>query len=264
MRFIDSHVHLADPAFDADRSDVIARARDAGATALVCIGESLERAHSSRAIAAESGGYIAWTAGVHPHDAAAFDPARDVPALADLLATGAVAVGECGLDSHYDHAPSHLQRRAFAAQLELAREHAKAVVVHTREAADDTGAMIREAGSAGVRGVLHCFTGPIQLAVTALEAGWYISFSGIATFKKWDGDDIVRLVPNDRILVESDAPYLAPVPNRSKRNEPAWVARTVERLATVRGVTPEALGKLAVANAIRLFNLPPAVTGDAD
>jgi TatD DNase family protein len=116
--------------------------------------------------------------------------------------------------------------------------------------------MIREAGTAGVRGVLHCFTGPLSLAEAALESGWYISFSGIVTFKKWEGDDLVRLVPSDRILAESDAPYLAPAPNRSKRNEPAWVALTVARLATVRGIGEVEMGDLVVDNAVRLFSLP--------
>ena len=262
VRFTDSHAHLADPAFEADREAVIARARDAGAVALVCIGESLAQAYAARAIAERSSGFIAFTAGVHPHDAAAFDPARDVPALAALLASGAVAVGECGLDTHYEHSPRLLQRRAFAAQLALAREHRKPVVVHTREAVDDTAAMVREAGSAGVRGVLHCFTGPARLAEAALAAGWYISFSGIVTFRKWEGDDLVRMVPSDRILAESDAPYLAPVPNRSKRNEPAWVVRTVERLATVRRVDAKEMGELVVANAARLFALAAPARGD--
>ena len=145
--------------------------------------------------------------------------------------------------------------------MELARQHGKPVVVHTREAVDDTTVMVREAGDAGIRGVLHCFTGPAALADIALAAGWYISFSGIVTFKKWEGDDLVRLVPFDRIIAESDAPYLAPVPNRSKRNEPAWVAMTVARLATVRGIGADEMGALVVANAARLFNLPTPAGG---
>ncbi len=255
MRFIDSHCHLADPAFDTDRNEIIGRARAAGAAALVCIGESIERARAAQVIANASPGDIVFTAGVHPHDAAAFDAMRDVPALAELLQAGAVAIGECGLDGYYDHSPQPLQRKAFAAQLGLALEHGKPVVVHTREAVDDTIAMVREAGTAGVRGVLHCHTGPAALTETALAAGWYISFSGIVTFKKWEGDDLVRMVPSDRILAESDAPYLAPVPNRSKRNEPSWVALTVERLAAVRGVAPEQMGAAVTANARQLFNL---------
>ncbi|MDQ8164512.1 MAG: TatD family hydrolase [Gemmatimonadota bacterium] len=255
MRFIDSHCHLADPAFDTDRDEIIGRARSAGAAALVCIGESIERARAAQVIANTSPGDIVFTAGVHPHDAAAFDAIRDVPAIAELLGAGAVAIGECGLDGYYDHSPRPMQRKAFAAQLGLALEHRKPVVVHTRDALDDTIAMVREAAAAGVRGVLHCHTGPAALTETALNAGWYISFSGIVTFKKWDGDDLVRMVPADRILAESDAPYLAPVPNRSKRNEPSWVALTLQRIATVRGVTPDEMGAAVTANARRLFNL---------
>jgi TatD DNase family protein len=258
MRFLDSHAHLADPAFDPDRDDVIARARAAGATAIVAIGESLAAAARSRELAAAHSGFVWFTAGVHPHDAASFDPAHDPAAIRAELDRGAVAIGECGLDYHYDHSPRPLQRRAFAAQLALALETGRPVVVHTREAEDDTAAMMRESGAAGVRGVLHCFTGSHALASAALESGWYISFSGIVTFRKWADDALLRLVPDDRLLVESDSPYLAPVPDRGKRNEPAWVARTVERIAVARGVTGEVIGDLAVSNATRFFGLHAA------
>jgi TatD DNase family protein len=137
----------------------------------------------------------------------------------------------------------------------LARELGRPVVVHSRDAEDDTRAMVTEAGAAGVAGVLHCFTGSHALAESAIAAGWYISFSGIVTFRKWDDDDLLRLVPDDRILAESDSPYLAPVPHRGKRNEPAWVSFTVARLAAARGGTPEATGRAVSANARRLFNL---------
>jgi TatD DNase family protein len=175
--------------------------------------------------------------------------------LRALVDDGAVAIGECGLDYHYDNSPRLEQRRAFAEQLALAREVAKPVIVHTRDAEDDTRAMLEEAGAAGVLGVLHCFTGTRSLAEAAIRAGWYISFSGIVTFKKWSDDDIIRLVPGDRILAESDSPYLAPVPHRGKRNEPAWVSFTVARLADARGVTAEEMGETASANARRLFKL---------
>jgi TatD DNase family protein len=254
--FLDSHAHLADPAFDADREAVIARAREAGAEGIVCIGESLAAAERARAVAAAEPGFVWWTAGIHPHDAAGFDAARDVAAIRAALAEGAVAVGECGLDYHYDHAPRPLQRRAFAAQLALAGETARPVVVHTRDAEEDTAAMVREAGTAGIRGVLHCFTGSPALADVALAAGWSLSFAGIVTFAKWDGGGVVRGVPDDRILVESDSPYLAPVPDRGKRNEPAWCARTLDRLAALRGTDAAALGPQLVANARRLFRLP--------
>jgi TatD DNase family protein len=255
--FIDSHCHLADPAFDADCDDVIARARAAGAGALVCIGESIAAAARARAIAGRHPGFIWHTAGVHPHDAADFDPAGDVDALRAEAAQGAVAMGECGLDYHYDHSPRDLQRRAFAAQLALAKELGLPVVVHTREAADDTAAMVREAGAAGVVGIMHCFAGPPALAEVAIEAGWYLSFSGIITFKKFADDALLRLAPADRLLVESDAPYLAPVPFRGKRNEPSYVSHTVSKLAQVRGLSADRLGDVVSENARRCFRLPP-------
>lgn len=253
--FIDSHAHLADPAFDDDRDAVIARARGAGAQALVAIGESLGAADRAEAIAADHPGFVHWTAGVHPHDAAAFDPQGDPQRIRDHLARGAVAVGECGLDYHYDHSPREQQRRAFALQLALAGELARPVVVHTREAADDTAAMIGEAGRVGIRGVLHCFAGPATLAEAALDAGWYLSFSGIVTFKRWADDDLIRLVPDERLLVETDAPYLAPVPHRGKRNEPAFVMLTLAHIARARGRSLEDVAAQTVANTRRFFAL---------
>ena len=251
----DSHAHLADPAFDGDRPDVIARARAAGITGIICIGESLAAADRAATIAAQHAGLVAYTAGVHPHDAASFDPARDIPAILEHLHHGAVAVGECGLDYHYDHSPRKKQQDAFAAQLDLARELAVPVVVHTREAEADTRAMVVSAGRAGVRGVLHCYTGSRELATAALDVDWYVSFSGIVTFKKWNDDALLRLVRVDRLLVESDAPYLAPVPFRGKRNEPSFVPRTIERLAAARGSTADVIARATADNARRLFGL---------
>ncbi len=258
--FIDSHAHLASDAFAADADAVLARLREAGGLGAVCIGESIAAAERARALASGHRD-LWWTAGVHPHDAAAYDPPRDGAAIRDALAQGAVAVGECGLDYHYDHSPRAQQRRAFADQLRIAGEHRRPVVVHTREAEDDTAAMIREAGAAGIVGILHCYTGSHDLAETGLAAGWYVSFSGIITFKKWDDLALLRLVPDDRLLVESDSPYLAPVPNRSKRNEPAWCAYTLHRLAEVRGIDAGTLGRITVRNTRRVFALP---TGGAD
>ncbi|GAC1416087.1 MAG: TatD family hydrolase [Gemmatimonadaceae bacterium] len=253
--FIDSHAHLADPAFTGDRDAVIARARDAGALAIVCIGESLTTAVAAAQCAADHPRFVFATAGIHPHDAAAFDAARDLPKLRELIKGSAVAVGECGLDYHYDNSPRAAQRAAFSAQIGLAGEVGKPVVVHTRDAEDDTRSAIREARAAGVVGVLHCYTGSHSLAEFAVEQGWYISFSGIVTFKKWTDDDLIRLVPRDRLLLESDSPYLAPTPFRGKRNEPAWVAHTQTKVAAARHDDPLGLGRITAANAERLFGL---------
>jgi TatD DNase family protein len=252
--FIDSHAHLADAAFAGDRDAVIARARQAGAAAIVCIGESIQAASLAAQYAAQYPGFVFPTAGIHPHDAATFDEQRDIPRLRELLAAG-VAVGECGLDYHYDNSPRDAQRAAFAAQIGLAAEMKMPVVVHTREAEDDTRAFVGEARAAGVLGVLHCYTGTHSLAEHALAAGWYVSFSGIVTFKKWTDVALLRLVPRDRLLVESDSPYLAPVPFRGKRNEPAWVAHTVASVAAARGDDPIELGRITAENAQRLFGL---------
>jgi TatD DNase family protein len=255
MEFVDSHVHLADPAFETDRELVVERARQAGASALVCIGESLDAAARARGLAERHAGFCFHTAGVHPHDALGFDQARDVAGITREIELGAVAIGECGLDYHYDHSPRERQRAAFAAQLALAAETGRPVVVHTRDAEDDTRDMVVEAGRSRVVGVLHCYTGSVDLAERALAVGWYVSFSGIVTFRKWTDDALLRLVPDDRLLVESDAPYLAPVPHRGHRNEPAWVPLTAARVATARGVDPAALGRITAANARRLFRL---------
>lgn len=254
---IDSHAHLADAAFDADRDEVLRRARAAGITGVVCIGETLAAASRAREVARTADGDAWWTAGVHPHDAHSFDGSRDLDTIREHLEHGAVAIGECGLDYHYDHSPRDRQRHAFAEQLALARELAKPVVVHTREAEEDTGAMVADAGRASVRGVMHCFTGSHELAETAIDAGWFVSFSGIITFKRWTDDALLRLIPDDRLLVETDAPYLAPVPHRGKRNEPAHLPLTVARLAMARASTPERIASLTAENARLLFGLRP-------
>ena len=255
MHYIDSHAHLADAAFDSDREEVIARAHASGATAIISIGESIAAADRAFIVAASHQGFVYHTAGIHPHDAAEFDDARDTEAIRRHIAEGAVAVGECGLDYHYDHSPREAQRRAFESQLRLAGELQRPVVVHSRDADDDISDMIVAAAATGVRGVLHCFTGTHAVAETALAAGWYVSFSGIVTFKKWDDVQLLRLVPDDRLLVESDSPYLAPVPMRGKRNEPAFVPRTIERLATAREATLESIAQQTAENARRFFGL---------
>ncbi|MCU0649370.1 MAG: TatD family hydrolase [Gemmatimonadaceae bacterium] len=253
LRFADSHCHLADAAFADDADAVVARARDAGVARIIVIGEAArpERAHD---VAVRHGDIAWWTCGVHPHEAAAIPLAQAIEATRSALARGACAIGECGLDYFYDHAPRPLQRTVFEAQLALAADSGRPVVVHSRNAADDTAAMIRAAGPA-VRGVLHCHTGPIELAMVALEHGWSCSFAGVVTFKSWTDDALIRAIPEDRLLVESDSPYLAPVPDRGKRNEPAWVARTLRAVAAVRGDDVSRLGAVVLANTERLFGV---------
>jgi TatD DNase family protein len=251
-RFADSHAHLADTAFASDADAVVARAREAGAARIVCIGEA-RRPDSARAVAERHADLIWWTCGVHPHEAAAEPLERTMAVTRQAIVDGACAIGECGLDYHYDHAPRDVQRAVFAAQIELAAACGRPVVVHSREAADDTAAMISEAALAHVIGVLHCHTGPLWLCETALERGWYVSFAGVITFKSFTEHSLLRAVPVDRLLVESDSPYLAPVPNRGKRNEPAWVARTLHSLAALRGEDPYELGEQLIQNTERLF-----------
>ena len=254
--FIDSHVHLADPAFADDADAVIGRARAAGARALVCIGESPAAALRAQALASRFPGFVFHTCGVHPHEAASWDAERDPMAIREAVARGAVAVGECGLDYHYDNSPREQQRRVLAEQLTLAAELSRPVVLHTRDAEDDTLAMLQDARVARVRGVLHCFTGTHRLAQAGLDAGWYVSFSGITTFRSWTDEALLRLVPDDRLLVESDAPYLAPIPHRGKRNESAFVSLTLARIAAARDTDPIQLGRITISNTCTLFDLP--------
>lgn len=256
--FADSHVHLASTAFTDEVDAVIERARAAGARALVCIGESPEAASRARDIAQRYPGLVYHTCGLHPHDAAEWDDAVHPAAICEAVALGAVAVGECGLDYHYDHAPRAVQRRTLDRQLALAAELDRPIVLHTRDAEDDTREMLVGAASAGVRGVLHCFTGSMALAQAGLDAGWYVSFSGIVTFRNWLDVELLRMVPDDRLLVESDAPYLAPIPNRGKRNESSWVPYTIQRLADVRGIAAETMAEITLDNTRRFFRLAGA------
>ena len=259
--FIDSHAHLADPAFAADQDAVLARAIDAGARAVICIGESIETSLRAGELAARHAGFVWFTAGLHPHAAAETDTPEVLDRLRERLDAGAVAIGECGLDYHYDNAPRDVQRRVFSSQLTLAAERGLPVIVHSREAEDDTRSLLIEASQSGVRGVLHCYTGSHALAETAIEHGWFISFSGIVTFKGWTDEALLKLVPDDRLLVESDAPYLAPVPHRGKRNEPAWVEATLARLAAARNEGVDGVGILVSENARRFFGLASSGIG---
>lgn len=247
---VDTHCHLGDPAFDADRPAVLDRAHKVGVEHVVVVAESLEA--SERAVALAAHPRLSATAGVHPHEARTWD-AGTADRIRDLvLEPRVVAVGETGLDYHYDHSPRPKQREAFAAQLAIGDEARKPVVVHARDAETDVASMVRDAPR-GVVCVLHSFAGGDALLATALECGAYVSFSGMVTFKSWGGDAWIRGVPGDRLLLETDGPYLAPVPHRGRRNEPAFVTAVARRIAEVRGVTLETLAAQTTANASCCF-----------
>jgi TatD DNase family protein len=248
---VDTHCHLGDTAFDEDRAAVVARARAAGVAHVVIVAESAEATARARALAAAYG----WsaTAGVHPHEARRWDAAARAAVEEALADPAVVAVGETGLDYHYDFSPRTDQRRAFADHLELGARFGRPVVVHAREADDDLAAMLREAGPAAPAVVLHSFSAGPAVLEAGLAIGAYFSFSGMITFRNWRRPEVLTDCPEDRLLVETDAPYLAPEPHRGRRNEPAYVLQVVERLAQARGGSPAALGATTTRNAIRCF-----------
>ena len=253
MRLFDSHCHVTDGRFDDDRAAVLMRARQAGVDRLVTIASDPDDALEALALARDTS-WVWSTAGVHPHDAA-LGSAENHARLRDLLQDPeVVAVGETGLDYFYDNAPREVQRRNFQAHIEMADESGLPVVVHTRDAEADTMLILREAPPEVVF-VLHCFTGSMALLEQGLERGCYVSFSGIATFPKFDAGERVRAVPDERIMAETDSPYLAPVPYRGKRNEPAHVADVVKALALLREVPAEEMADITFRNASRFYGL---------
>jgi len=258
---VDSHCHLADPAFDADREVVLSRAREAGVGAVVVVADGVDTAERCLALAARPGLFA--TAGVHPHRASAFDAAAADRVEALLGEPRVVAVGETGLDYHYDLSPRDAQREAFAWHLARAAAAGKPVVVHSREADEDTARLLADA-PAGLTGVLHCFSAGPAVLDAALARGLAVSWSGMVTFRNWDARWALERVPDEALLVETDAPYLAPAPHRGRRNEPAHVALTAARVAELRGTTPERLAALTGANARRLFHLPDETLGAGD
>ena len=249
----DTHCHLYWSSFDADRAEVLARARAAGVTRMVVVGTDVATSRAAFELAAREPG-LHPTAGIHPHDASAADDAARA-AIRELCGRPAcVGVGETGLDRFKEWSPLVAQRDAFRWHLELARELGKPVVVHSRDAHADTVEALREVP--GVRGVMHCYTmGPDELA-PYLELGFSISFSGVVTFPRNEANRAAaRLVPLDRLLVETDAPYLAPQGRRGARNEPAFVALVLEAIARERGVDAAELARATSANAEALFGL---------
>jgi TatD DNase family protein len=257
---IDSHCHLADDVFAADLDAVVARARAAGVERALVVLAAGDTQESSQAQQVQRLWPEArFAVGVHPHQAHQFAAAPE--RAADLVRTqieatpASRAVGEIGLDYHYDFSPRDVQHAVFRAQIRLARDLDRPVVIHTREADEDTIAILREEGGGRIRGVLHCFTGDTALARAGLDLGFYISVAGIITFPKATSElrAAVRGVPLDRLLTETDSPFLAPVPYRGKRNEPAHVSRVVDALAALREVSAHGVAERTAANFHTLF-----------
>jgi TatD DNase family protein len=253
---IDSHCHLDSPDFDQDRDAVIERALAAGVDHMLAIGTGSGPPDLEAGIrlAARHEAFYA-TVGIHPHDAAKAGPA-DLQRLAGLLAHPKVlALGESGLDYHYDFSPRDVQKSVFIAQMEIAAAARKPIVIHTREAWDDTLALIEQHWTPhSIGGIMHCFSGGPQEARRAIDLGFYLSFGGIVTFPKaLDVQQAAKSAPADRILIETDAPYLAPVPKRGKRNEPALIVHTAQKLAELRGESYEAIAAATSANFRRLL-----------
>jgi TatD DNase family protein len=247
---VDTHCHLADPAYDADRGEVVARARAAGVGHVIVVGESPETADRALRLAAGNPRLSA-TAGVHPHVASSWTAETGTWLAQRLADPRVVAAGEMGLDYHYDHSPREVQRDVFDRQLDAAAGAGKPAVIHARDADEDVASALRN--HAAACGVLHSFSSGLPLLRTALALGWYVSFSGMVTFRSWSLDDAIREAPLNRLLVETDAPFLAPVPHRGRRNEPAWVAAVARRIADVRGLPLDEVIAATGTNAARLF-----------
>lgn len=264
--FVDSHAHIDGEEYDADRDEVVARAREAGVRAMLNVGTgdphsgSLERAV---AVAEKYEGVYA-AVGVHPHDAKLFDDEAERRIVRLIEESHCiVAWGEIGLDYHYDHSPRETQREVFTRQLRLAHGMGLPVIIHSREADEDTVNILRtELNESERGGVMHCFGGGERMMEQVLELGFMISFAGNVTFKKAeDLREVARRVPLDRLFIETDCPYLTPVPFRGRRNEPARVVEVARCLAELHGTTIEELGRLTTENFARFFGLE--LTGPA-
>ncbi|HUF43672.1 MAG TPA: TatD family hydrolase [Verrucomicrobiae bacterium] len=252
---IDSHAHIQGKEYAGEVAAVIERARQAGVEKIIAVGGAGDMTSNTEAVTlAESFPDIYATVGMHPHDAKDVGP-EDLAELKELSAhPKVVAVGETGLDYYYSHSPHEVQRRVFAQFIHMARETELPIVVHERDAAKDAAELLRAEGEANLRGVIHCFTGDYQAACKYLDLGFYISFTGIITFKNADPlREVVRRVPLDRMMVETDSPYLTPVPHRGKRNEPAHVRWVAETIAKVKGVDLETVARVTSENVRDLF-----------
>jgi TatD DNase family protein len=255
VNLIDTHCHLSDESFDTDRADVIARAREAGVCKIVAVGGGgpIEESEKSAEIAALHD-FIRATAGIHPHDSSSYDDATEARIERLLARPEVVAVGETGLDYYYENSPRPEQRDSLARHVALARKHDLPIVLHCRSAERDLREVLDSTAPGSLRGVVHCFTGSYEDACWYLDKGLLVSFTGIITFKKaQDLREVARRLPLDRLMVETDSPYLAPVPKRGRRNEPAYVVHVAEMLATLHSVDVDDVVAATGANAEALF-----------
>lgn len=251
---IDSHCHLADAAFDADRAEVVERAKRAGVTNMVCIADSIEESERCRTVAEQFAG-VFWTVGVHPHKASAFDLKSDPERMRAALQHSACrAVGEIGLDYHYMNSPKHVQQQAFEAQLALAKDLDVPAVVHCREAVEDVWAITNHVRPK--RLVIHCCTERWEDIQRFVDAGYFLSFTGIATYpKSTTVRECIAQCPLTQMMIETDAPYLAPVPHRGKRNEPAFVAEVAHCIAQVKQQELTDVVAALTASTVNFFSL---------
>ncbi|WP_421861712.1 TatD family hydrolase [Parvibaculum sp.] len=255
---VDSHCHLDFPDFGPEVDDVVARAHAAGVGLMVTISTKVSEFDKVRAVA-ERFSHVFCTVGIHPHEAES-EPEIDTAKLVELARhPKVVGIGETGLDYYYEHAPREAQQRNFRAHIAAARETDLPLIVHTRDADEDMARILdEEMGKGAFPGLLHCFSSSPQLAEKALELGLYISLSGIVTFKNAvELRETAAKVPMERLLVETDAPYLAPVPKRGKRNEPSFVVHTAAKVAEIKGMPAEELAETTTANFLRLFSRVP-------
>ncbi len=248
----DSHLHLTDEQFKGEVDQVISRAREANVTRMVTVASDATDSLAARDVARQHG--IFSTAGIHPHAASTFTVSHMDSIRSLLDEPEVVAVGETGLDFHYDNSPRAIQRASFEAHLDLARDTGRPIVVHARSADTDMVEVLRRRGRT-VRGVLHCFTGGDELLEAGLEAGWFFSFGGVVTFKSFAGGSQVRRVPWDRLMIETDSPYLAPVPKRGRRNEPAFMRHCCAVVAALHGSTFDETAERTTRSAIDFYGL---------
>jgi TatD DNase family protein len=254
---VDSHAHIQGKEYAGEVESIIARAHEAGVEKIIVVGGAGDMSSNTEAIAlADSYDHVYATVGMHPHDAKDVNQ-EQLRFIKELTAhPKVVAVGETGLDYYYNHSPRDVQRRVFSNFIHVAREADLPIVVHERDAAEEAAEFLRIEGAAKLRGVVHCFTGKYEAACAYLDLGFYLSFTGIITFKNAEAlRDVVRRVPLEKLLVETDSPYLTPVPHRGKRNEPGFVRLVAEMIGAIKDIAFEEVARVTTANVRELFKI---------